>query len=82
MAFVTHPDRTVMVQLGNVREFSDVAGRHVVHMSNEYAKRRELATKLENAGCDVDTTGADWVKAGDFIDPQSRIPSRKKRKRK
>lgn len=76
MAFATHPDRTVLVQLGNVREFSDVAGRHVVHMSNEYSKRQELATKLMNAGCDVDTTGTDWVEAGDFVDPQARVPAR------
>lgn len=74
MAFATHPDRTVLVQLGYVREFSDIAGRHVVHMSNDFAKRQELATKLRNAGCDVDTSGADWVKAGDFVDPQARMP--------
>jgi len=76
MAFATHPDRTVMVQLGNVREFSDVAGRHVVHMSNEYSRRQELATKLNNAGCNVDTTGTDWVDAGDFVDPQARVPKK------
>ncbi len=79
MAFATHPGQTVMVQLGNVREFSDVAGRHVVHMSNEYAKRQELATKLKNAGCDVDTTGTDWVNAGDFTDPLSRTPPKRPR---
>ena len=82
MAFATHPDRTVMVQLGNVREFSDVAGRHVVHMSNEYSKRQELVTKLTNAGCNVDTTGTDWVQAGDFVDPQSRVPTRPTRKQR
>ena len=74
-----------MVQLGNVREFSDVAGRHVVHMSNDYSKRQELVIKLKNAGCDVDTTGTDWVDAGDFVDPQSRTPttaSKKKSKRR
>lgn len=80
MAFATHPDRTVIVQLGNVREFSDVAGRHVVQMSNEYSKRQELATKLRNAGCDVDTTGSDWVEAGDFVDPQARVPTGQKRR--
>ena len=80
MAFSTHPDRTVIVQVGNVREFSDVAGRHAVHMSNNYSKRQELAVKLKNAGCDVDTTGTDWVEAGDFVDPQARAPvSRTKR---
>lgn len=76
MAFATHPDRTVMVQLGTVREFSDVAGRHVVHMSNEYTRRQEFATKLRNAGCDVDTSGTDWVNAGDFVDPQARTPTK------
>lgn len=82
MAFATHPDRTVMVQLGTVREFSDVAGRHVVHMSNDFSKRQELVTKLTNAGCIVDTSGTDWAQAGDFIDPQSRVPTRSPRKRR
>jgi predicted nucleotide-binding protein len=72
MAFSSHPDRTVMVQLGNVRPFSDTAGRHVVHMSNDVEKRKELATKLENAGCNVDTDGTDWLSAGDFTDPEMR----------
>jgi predicted nucleotide-binding protein len=82
MAFATHPDRTVMVQLGTVREFSDVAGRHVVHISNEFSKRQELATKLQNAGCDVDTSGTDWVSAGNFVDPLARAPSPSKAKRR
>lgn len=71
-----------MVQLGTVREFSDVAGRHVVHMSNDFSKRQELVTKLTNAGCIVDTSGTDWAQAGDFIDPQSRVPTRSPRKRR
>jgi predicted nucleotide-binding protein len=81
MAFATHPDRTVIVQLGHVREFSDVAGRHVVHMSNDFPKRQELATKLTNAGCIVDTSGTDWGEAGDFIDPLSRVPTRLTRRK-
>lgn len=75
MAFATHADRTVIVQLGNIREFSDLAGRHVVQMSNDYPKRHEFAIKLRNAGCDVDTTGSDWVTAGNFVDPQARTPA-------
>lgn len=81
MAFATHPDRTVIVQLGNMREFSDVAGRHVVNLTNEYPRRQELATKLANAGCDVDTTGVDWVTAGKFVDPQARPPVRRATKK-
>ncbi|MCC7293602.1 MAG: nucleotide-binding protein [Phycisphaerales bacterium] len=82
MAFATHPGRTLLVQVGNVKEFSDVGGRHVVHMTDDYAKRQELATKLTNAGCDVDTSGSDWVNAGDFTDPQARTPKKKTKKRK
>lgn len=82
MAFATHPDRTLLVQVGNVKEFSDVGGRHVVHMTSDYSKRQELATKLTNAGCDVDISGSDWVTAGDFTDPQARAPKGKAKKRK
>lgn len=82
MAFATHPGRTLLVQVGNVKEFSDVGGRHVVHMTSDYAKRQELATKLINAGCDVDISGSDWMTAGDFTDPQARTPKKKAKKRK
>ncbi len=78
MAFATHPERTLLVQIGSVKEFSDVGGRHVVHMTGDFAKRQELATKLSNAGCDVDTSGADWVTVGDFTDPQARTPRMKR----
>lgn len=77
MAFSSHPDKTVMLQLGSLRPFSDIIGRHVVHMSNNPAKRQELATKLSNAGCDVDTSGTDWLSAGDFTDPEARRPRKR-----
>jgi predicted nucleotide-binding protein len=82
MAFATHPSQTILVQVGNVKEFSDVAGRHVVHMSGEFSKRQELAIKLANAGCDVDTSGSDWVSAGDFTDPLARVPKGKAKRAK
>ena len=81
-AFCSHPDRTVLVQVGYIRPFSDTAGRHVVHMSNDPTKRHELATKLENAGCDVDRSGTDWLKDGDFTDPEARTPAKRSKKRR
>ena len=65
-AFGTHPKATVLVQVGKVRPFSDLSGRHVVHLSNTPASRQELAAKLANAGCKVDTAGTDWLTKGDF----------------
>jgi len=72
MAFGNNPNSTVLVQLGDIRPFSDVGGRHVVRLNNTPASRIEFATKLANAGCNVDTSGSDWLSAGDF---QERSPS-------
>lgn len=60
------PDRVVFVEIGQVKGFSDNAGRHVVRLNNSLQKRQELAAKLMNAGCRVDLSGTDWHKAGDF----------------
>ena len=69
MAFASHENRTVLVEIGRVRPFSDVAGRHAVKMDNSFEKRQELAIKLETAGCHVNRDGTDWHKAGDLTPP-------------
>lgn len=66
MAFGKNPNSTILVQIGDIRQFSDVAGRHIVHLSNLESSRNELAAKLISAGCRVDTSGNDWMDAGDF----------------
>src|SRR5690348_1643367 len=66
MAFATHEDRTVLVQFGDVRPFSDIAGRHIISMDGSTAKRQELARRLEDAGCPVNWRGIDWHTAGDL----------------
>jgi len=65
MAFGSHADKTVLVQVGAIRPFSDVGGRHVVHMNNSAEKRQELVAKLRASGCEVDL-GQDWLTEGDF----------------
>jgi predicted nucleotide-binding protein len=82
MAFGKDPNSTILVQLGNTRPFSDVGGRHVLHLSNNPDSRLELVTKLANAGCNVDTTGTDWLKAGNFQQALASRSSRTIRKRK
>jgi predicted nucleotide-binding protein len=66
LALGRHPDKTILVEVGKLRKFSDIAGRHVVRLSNEYSKRNDLANRLENLGCKVDKQGTDWTKAGNF----------------
>ena len=63
------PDRVVLVELGRIRHFSDMAGRHTVRLSNSVASRQELASRLRTAGCAVDLTGTDWHTTGDFTAP-------------
>jgi hypothetical protein len=67
MAFGRKPDRTVLVALGELRHFSDVAGRHILRISNSAIHRQTLADRLRNAGCDVQTSNrTDWLHEGDF----------------
>lgn len=66
MAMGDAPDRTVLVELGKVRPFSDIAGRHALRVCNTAESRKELVQRLKAAGCAVDTSGNDWLKAGDF----------------
>lgn len=66
LALGVHPKRTVIVQLGEVRPFSDLSGRHLIRMEDSVAKRQELLLRLERAGCKVDRNGTAWHSAGDF----------------
>lgn len=69
MALGRDAKRTVLVEIGDVRPFSDVAGRHAIRLTNDSAKRQALATRLKTAGCDVDLRGTDWHSTGDFTPP-------------
>jgi hypothetical protein len=65
MALASHPTQTVIVELGQLRPFSDVAGRHTVRMNDSVEQRQALASRLRTAGCPVDLSG-DWRHAGNF----------------
>ena len=66
MAMGRSPDRTILVELGDLRPFSDVAGRHTIRLDNTTQKRQELAQRLGTAGCPINLDGTDWHSAGDF----------------
>ncbi len=61
-------ERTVIIEMGNVKSFSDVAGRHVVRYDGSAARRHALAERLRLAGLTIDTGGQDWLTAGDVTD--------------
>jgi len=61
-----NPDRTILVQIGNVKPFSDIAGRYMIKFKGTAQDRRKLTNRLESAGCDVNLNGTDWLTTGDF----------------
>ena len=66
MAMGRNPARTILVELGILRPFTDVAGLHVIRMDGSSQRRQELAQRLESTGCPVNLDGTDWHTAGDF----------------
>lgn len=89
MALGRDAKRTVLVEVGAVRPFSDIAGRHAIRLTNDTAARQALANRLRTAGCPVDLIGSHWHTAGNFTPPASpgggralgrRIPSNLSRK--
>lgn len=66
MAFGRNPNRTLLIEVGRVKAFSDVAGRYVVKLTNDPEKRKDVAERLHTAGCAVSTVGNEWLQVGEF----------------
>jgi len=66
MAMGRCSERTILVELGVVRPFSDIGGRHTIRLDNTTEKRQALAQRLLDAECAVNLSGSDWHTAGDF----------------
>ncbi len=66
MAMSRSQDRTILVELGNLRPFSDLGGRHTIRLDDSSQQRQDLAQRLGAAGCPVNLNGTDWHSAGDF----------------
>jgi predicted nucleotide-binding protein len=67
MAFARHPEKTVFVIVGKVKQFSDVGGMHTVRLDNSATKRSLFVDRLRATGADVQIDGrTDWFAAGDF----------------
>ncbi|MFB7943903.1 CATRA conflict system CASPASE/TPR repeat-associated protein [Kitasatospora phosalacinea] len=66
MALAVHPDRTVILLAGEQRPVTDLGGRNYVRLTGGPECRSKIAGRLRLAGCPVDTSGQDWLRAGDF----------------
>jgi predicted nucleotide-binding protein len=77
LALGAHPEKTVIVQVGKVRPFSDIAGKHLIRLSQDKG-RNDLANRLEKIGCDVNRIGDDWMTVGKFEPTEPKIRKAKK----
>jgi len=64
MAMGRDAKRTVLVQIGKLRPFSDIGGRHILKLDNSTERRQQLAERLKTVGCDVNLSGTDWHTVG------------------
>jgi predicted nucleotide-binding protein len=82
LAFGHNPDGTILVEIGEMRPFSDVGGMHTVRLNNSTQSRQQLVSKLKIAGCNPDITGTNWHSVGDFtLKAAPANPTRRKAKR-
>ncbi len=76
MAYGKDPNRAILVEIGKVRPFSDISGRHLVKFKGTSEDRNILARRLKLVGCDVNLEGNDWLSVGDFtlVDIDTSLP--------
>ncbi len=78
IAIGTHHKKTVMVQVGNVKPFTDIGGMHIPHLSGDDKSRHEFANRLADLGCKIDRSGDHWLRAGDFTPTTPKVRKTKR----
>ncbi|NDC36520.1 MAG: hypothetical protein EBZ48_00525 [Proteobacteria bacterium] len=66
MALAIDEKRTIILEIGSQRTFSDIFGRHLIRLDNTSEKRNAFAGRLRTAGCPVTTNGDHWLSEGNF----------------
>lgn len=65
-AFATHPNRTIVIELGKLKTFSDLSGLHVLRLDDTPEKRQSFISRLKAADCKLNDSGSDWITSGNF----------------
>jgi predicted nucleotide-binding protein len=67
IALGAHQEKTLLVEVGSVRQISDIGGMHILRLHNSAMSRKELAQRLKDKlKFRVDTTGDSWLTVGNF----------------
>ncbi|KUO14089.1 TIR domain-containing protein [Streptomyces sp. DSM 15324] len=60
MVLMAYPERTLIVEIGELRPVSDIGGRNVIRFDGSAAALGKIVERLKGAGCRVNDTGSDW----------------------
>lgn len=66
LALMAYPDRTIVVEVGQMRPVADLAGLNVIRFDGSPTAVKKVLDRLTQAGCPVDTSGTDWLDTGRF----------------
>lgn len=66
MALALYPERTILVEVGSLRPFSDLGGRNVVRFDGSVTALKKVAQRLKIADCAVNDSGTDWLDINRF----------------
>mgnify|MGYP001194466231 CR=1 FL=1 len=82
LAMGRHQEKTVLVEIGSVKRFSDIGGRHMLRFNGSPASRHDLVGRLRMLRCDLDVDGRrDWLDVGEFEPtPPSKAKKAKKKR--
>ena len=76
MVLMAYAHRTVIVEFGDLRPVSDLAGRNTIRFDGSVGAVAKLADRLKLAGCRVNDRGSDWLDTRHFagLDAYMRAP--------
>ena len=74
MAYGRDHGKTVIVEIGSLRPFTDIAGLHIIRMDNFPSDIKVFGESLELAGCPVKWSGTDWMDTVDWKSVIAALP--------
>jgi predicted nucleotide-binding protein len=71
LAYMANPERTVIVEIGELRPIADLAGLNVIHFDGSPMAVKKIIGRLAKAGCPADTSGEHWLDTTRFAELQT-----------
>jgi predicted nucleotide-binding protein len=65
-ALMAYPERTIVVEVGQMRPVADLAGLNVVRFDGSAVAIKKVLDRLSQAKCPVDDSGTDWLDTARF----------------